>query len=172
MIVFLRRLWWCLLLLSLQVLLLDRFSLFGLVVPSVIMFLVLILDSDVSPFVRMLWGFGMGLIADIFVSTQGVQAASLTLLAYLQPNILRLFTTFDRRTKLVPGIVSMGFGPYLGYLFISSLLFTTVVVVLSTSVGSGLWHFLLRIMLGTGISTVLMLLVDVILRSKRRKSYR
>lgn len=172
MTVFLRRLCWCVSLLLLQVLLLDRFSLFHLVTPVIIMYFVLILDSDISPAQRMLWGFAMGLISDLFVNTPGVQAASLTLVAYLQPSILRLYASFDRRTKFEPGLALMDFGPYVLYLTTGALLFHVASVLLRVSAGTTFLNIVIRIAAGTLLSVVMMVLVELLMREKRRKSYR
>ena len=170
--VFLRRLCWCVSLLLLQILLLDRICLFHLVTPVVIMYFVLILDSDISPAQRMLWGFAMGLVSDLFVNTPGVQASSLTLLAYLQPSILRLYVTFDRRTKFEPGLALMDFGPYVLYLTTGALLFNCAAVLLRTSSSSPIMEIVLRIADGTVLSLILMVLIELLMREKRRKSYR
>ncbi len=144
---FLKRLGICILLMLLQIFLLDRVCLWGLVTPYLYIYLILIFDSDVKPVQRMLWGFLMGLLADVFTDTPGVQAAALTLLAYLQPYLLRLFVTFDRRTRLNPGMVSMGFGPCSLYYLGGSLVFNLARCLLSISPAVGFLLFCEEVLL-------------------------
>lgn len=172
MAVFLRRLWWCVALLLLQILLLDRVNLWGIVTPLAFFYPILIMDSDVSPASRMLWGFAIGLVADIFVNTPGVQAASLSLLAYAQPFILKLYISFDRRENINPGIASMTFGSYMLYVVTGSLLFNFLTTLFGTSTTLGLLSILLKIVLGTVMSSVIFMLIELTVRTKRRKSYR
>lgn len=168
---FLKRLLYSILLLLLQILLLDRFTLFGYVTPMVCLYLVLILDSNVSPAQRMLWGFCTGLVSDIFVNTPGVQAASLTLLAAVQPALLRMLFTFDRRNIINPGFMSLGAKSYLPYLIIGSLLFNLVACLLRLPTGTDMMTLLSSIGLGTSASFLGMILFELLFRVRRRKRY-
>ena len=169
---FLKRLGICMALMLLQIFLLDRICILGYVTPFIYIYLILILDSDVGPVQRMLWGFAMGLLADIFTDTPGVQAAALTLLAYVQPYILRLFVTFDRRTRLNPGMVSMGIGPCSLYYIAGSFVFNLVRGLLSISPAVGLLMFCAEVILCSLLTYLLMFVMEWLLRRRRRKHYR
>ena len=171
MAVFLKRLLVCLALLAVQILLLDRICLFHCVIPYIYFWFILLLDSDISPYQRMLWGFFMGLAADIFLNTPGVQAASLTLTAYVQPFLLKLFVTYEHKDRINPGAVTMSWGPYTLYLISSALVFHTAVTLLSLSViEPGI--LLLRILVGTALSVLMILLVEILTRRKQRRRFR
>lgn len=172
MSVFLKRLGICIALMLLQIFALDRICILGYVTPYIYIYLVLILDSDVGPARRMLWGFAMGLVADVFTDTPGVQAAALTLTAYLQPYMLRLFITFDRRTRLNPGIVSMGAGPCSLYFIAGSFVFNLARGLLSISPATGLLMFCVEVVICSLLSYILMFVTEWLLRRRRRKYYR
>ena len=159
-------------LMLLQIFLLDRICILGYVTPFIYIYLILILDSDVGPVQRMLWGFAMGLLADVFTDTPGVQAAALTLMAYLQPYILRLFVTFDRRTRLNPGMVSMGIGPCSLYYFSGSLVFNLARGLLSVSPAVGWLMFCEEVILCSLLTYLVMFLIELLLCRRRRKHYR
>lgn len=169
---FLRRLLYAVLLIAVQVLLLDRICLLGYSTPFLYILFVLILDSDVSPVQRMLWGFCMGLSVDVFMNTPGVQAASLTLLSYLQPSLLRLEVTFDRRDHINPGVVSMGWRAYSIYLIVGTLVFMTVCSLLGTLISAGPVAILVRILLSTVMTVLLMLAVELVFRKNQRRRFR
>lgn len=169
---FLKRLLYAISLLLLQILLLDRFPLFGYVTPMICLYLILILDSNVSPAQRMLWGFCMGIISDVFVNTPGVQAASLTLLAAVQPALLRMLFTFDRRDIINPGLMFLGAKVYLPYLIIGSLLFNLVACLLRIPAGTDIMTLLTSIGLGTSASFLCMILFELVFRVKRGKRHK
>lgn len=166
---FLKRLGICIALLLLQVFALNRISLFGLATPYVYIYLILILDSDVEPVGRMLWGFVMGLTADIFMNTPGVQAAALTLTAYLQPYILGLFVTLERGIRVNPGAVSLGAGRCSLYFIAVSFVFSLACGLLSISAGAGLLMFFEEVILCSLLSFIPMFVIELLLRGKKRK---
>lgn len=169
---FLKRLLSCLTLLLIQILLLNKICIMGSIIPFVYFMLVLILDSDVSPAQRMIWGFAMGFVVDIFMNTMGLQAATMTLLAYAQRDILRLFASFDRRDRLKPGIVSMGTRYFVFYLIVGSLVFNLVYYLFVTSLNDGWRYLLVEILLGTVMSVFMMLVIEYLFRRNIRRRLR
>lgn len=160
------------LLLLLQILLLDRLVLLGTVTPMIYILFILILDTDMSPVQRMVWGVCAGLANDVFMNTLGINAASMTLLAYLQPPMLRLFVTYERRDNINPGIVSMGLRGYVLYVSLGSLLFSTVYILLRTVALDSLLMLVLRILASAAISVVLILAVEFLFRKNQRRHFR
>ena len=167
-----KRLLWCVCLLAVQILLLNRISLLGCATPCIYIILVLLLDSNVSPSQRMLWGFCMGLVADIFTNTPGLQAASLTVLAYAEPALLKLFISVDRRAQINPGNVSMGWFPFVWYVLTGSLLFHSVKSILNMHVGNNWWFCLLGIVLSTVMTTLLISVIEILFRRNQRRRFR
>jgi len=106
----------------LQVLFLNRILLFGYVTPLFYLWFIVRFDSSMSRYSMLLWGFVTGLLIDVFTGTPGLNAASATLAAMLQPSMVKLFLAKERREVIVPGKSSMGAGPFAGYLFLMTLL--------------------------------------------------
>lgn len=123
---FLKRLGTMVGLVLLQVLFLNRISLFGYVTPLFYLWLIVRFDSSMSRYSMLLWGFIIGLSIDVFTGTPGLNAASATFAAMFQPAILKLFLAKDRREVIIPGRNSMSTGPFAGYLFLMTLLHHTV----------------------------------------------
>ncbi len=70
----------------------------------------------------LLWGFLMGLLVDIFSNTPGVAAASTTLVALIQPVLLRHMTPKDAVEDMVPNFHTLGKSNYFWFFFIVILI--------------------------------------------------
>ncbi len=105
----------------LQVLFLNRISLFGYVTPLFYLWFIVRFDSSMSRYSMLLWGFVTGLLIDVFTATPGLNATSSTLAAMIQPSVVKLFLAKERREVIIPGRNTMGTGPLAGYLFLMAL---------------------------------------------------
>lgn len=132
LITFLRRLGWFVLLVLVQALILNNISFFGYATPFLYVYLILAFDANMSRYSLLLWGFALGLAVDIFSNTPGMNAAATTLLAFMRPSLLRLFTPRDSAEDFSPGILSMGTSPFIRYLTFCLLFHQTALVLLLT----------------------------------------
>lgn len=144
----------------------------GCVTPYIYILIILLCDPNGSPAGRMLAGFCMGLAVDIFAGTPGAQAASLTLLAYIQPSILRLFMTYDRKDHITPGALSMGWGSFSLYAFVGTLLFVTVYTLFRITEVVDWMSVTIGVALSTLTSLVLMLFLEIQSFRKQRRRFR
>ena len=78
-----------------QVLVLNHVHLFGVAIPLLYVYFVLSFPRDYSRNGALVWSFLLGLSIDIFSNTPGVAAFSMTLVAVIQPYVLRLFIQRD-----------------------------------------------------------------------------
>lgn len=153
----------------LQVLFLNRICLFGYVTPLFYIWMIIRFDSSMKRYGILLWAFFLGLLIDIFSGTPGLNAASATLLAMLQPSIVKLFVPLDRHDVLVPCSASMGGRPFAGYLLLMTVLHHTVYFILR-SIPLGDWTVLvLKIVFSTLLTFVLMLVTESVTRSSGYK---
>lgn len=129
---FLRRLGWFVLLVLVQALILNNISFLGYATPFLYVYLILAFDANISRYSLLLWGFSLGLAVDIFSNTPGVNAAATTLLAFIRPSILRLFTPRDSAEDFSPSILSMGSSPFVRYLTFCLLFHQTALVLILT----------------------------------------
>lgn len=117
---FIHKIGWFIGLILLQVLILNNIHIAGYATPFLYIYFVLKQDSNISRNSLMLWAFFLGLFIDILSDTPGMNAIPVVLLAFLRPTFLRLFVprdTLDNNIK--PSITTMGFSPFLKYLFVS-----------------------------------------------------
>lgn len=106
----LRYILWFLGLILAQVLLFGQLE-FGLGLHIMVypLFLIL-LPFDTKPIVLMLMAFAMGILIDMFSNTFGLHASASVLIAYLRPELFRLFAPRDGYDILMkPSISDLGF---------------------------------------------------------------
>jgi len=78
-------------LILLQVLLLNRISVFGVATPVLYVYFLLKLPMGKNLFYVIISGFLMGLIIDIFLNTPGMNAAATTIVAACRKPVMNLF---------------------------------------------------------------------------------
>ncbi len=109
-----------------QVLVLNHIHLFGCATPLLCIYFPITLQRNYPRWASLLWGFFLGLLLDIFANTPGVAAASMTLMAFLQPYILDPFLPREAADDFKPTITSLGFGPYSVYAGLFCLMYALV----------------------------------------------
>ena len=166
---FIRRLFLLIGLVLLQVLFLNRISLFGYVTPLYYIWLIVRFDSSRKRSGILLWAFFLGLFIDLFSGTPGLNAASATFLAMLQPGIVKLFVALDRHDVLIPCSASMGGRQFAGYLLLMTVLHHTVYFILR-SIPLTDWPMLvLKIVFSTLLTFILMLVTEYVSSSSGSK---
>ena len=144
----------------LQVLILNRICLFGYVTPLFYIWMIIRFDSSMKRYSVLLWAFFLGLFIDLFSGTPGLNAASATLLAMLQPALVKLFVPLDRHDVVVPCSAVMGGRPFAGYLLLLTTIHHTVYFILR-SIPLGDWTVLvLKVVFSTLLTFVLMLVTE------------
>ena len=151
------------LLLLVQVLVLDQVHPWGYGVPLLCPLIVITLPLGTSRSEALLWGFGVGFIADIFAGTSGISSAALTFIAFLQPPLLELMAPRDSEEELRPSFSAMGRWNY--FQFIALLLLLHHLVYFALEGFS--YFFLTDIAISMGVSYVASLLLIVLVENVR-----
>ena len=86
-----KRLGWFAFFFIIQVMMLGHMHLFHCATPLFYVYFVLMFPRNHAKWAILVWSFALGLLIDIFLNTPGLAAASLTLLAAIQPYFLELF---------------------------------------------------------------------------------
>ena len=162
-VAFLKRLAWALLLLALQVLVLDQVHPWGYGAPLVCSLVVITLPLGTSRSEALLWGFGVGLVADIFAGTPGIGSAAMTLVGLVQPPLLELMAPRDSDEELHPSFSAMGRWNYLQFIALLLLLHHVVYFGLE-----GFSYFRLEdIAISMGVSYAASLLIILLIEKVR-----
>ncbi len=126
----LKRFGWFVAFVLAQALVLGRIHLFGVATPLFYVYFILQLPRNYPKWASLLWGFFMGLFVDVFLNTPGFAAASLTLIAALQPYYVELFASRDTAEDMVPSLSTLGLTRYIYFavplVFLFCLLFFTI----------------------------------------------
>ncbi len=111
------------LILFVQILVCNNMHIFGYASPLLLVYMTMKFHRGASRESMLIWGFAIGLIFDIFSNTMGKGMAVSTLLAMMQPFLLRLFSPSESVDMLVPSFKSMGLDRYLYYAFSNLFIF-------------------------------------------------
>ncbi len=107
-----------LLLLAAQVLIFNHIHFLDYATPLVYVCFLLYFPLNYSRSAILLWGFLMGFLVDIFSNTPGVAAASMTLVALIQPSLLRLMAPKDAVEDMMPTFRTMGYSNFVRFFLI------------------------------------------------------
>lgn len=100
----------------LQVLLMDKISLWGYVTPMIYIMFILSLPFQTPKWLLVVLGFITGIIEDLFTGMTGIHAASTTLIAFLRPLVMKLITNKSTiEEHLRPILYDMHFPWYIVY---------------------------------------------------------
>ncbi len=155
----LKRMGWALLLLAIQVLVLDQVHPWGYGAPLLCPLLVITLPLRTARSEALLWGFGIGFVADIFAGTAGISSAAMTLIAFIQPPLLEVMVPRDSEEELHPSFSTMGRWNYLQFIALLLLLHHTIFFALE---GFSYFHIKdIAISMGVSYAASLLLIILV-----------
>ena len=155
----LKRMGWALLLLAIQVLVLDQVHPWGYGAPLLCPLLVITLPLGTARSEALLWGFGIGFVADIFAGTAGISSAAMTLIAFIQPPLLEVMVPRDSEEELHPSFSTMGRWNYLQFIALLLLLPHTIFFALE---GFSYFHIKdIAISMGVSYAASLLLIILV-----------
>ena len=150
---------WALLLLAIQVLVLDQVHPWGYGAPLLCPLLVITLPLGTARSEALLWGFGIGFVADIFAGTAGISSAAMTLIAFIQTPLLEVMVPRDSEEELHPSFSTMGRLNYLQFIALLLLLHHTIFFALE---GFSYFHIKdIAISMGVSYAASLLLIILV-----------
>lgn len=154
-----------------QVFILDQVPpLHQLVTPYVYFLFILWLPFKMGRRLQMLLAFALGFTLDAFNNTYGMHSAACVLIAYLRPFLINLLISQEGAESNYnePSIQSMGFTPYLTYVTILTFIHHTFLFFLQALQTGGYFYFLLKSLISTVISLLLILLIELLFVRKQR----
>jgi len=155
-----------LIILVVQIFLLNNVHLFGYITPLLLGYMILPFNKGAERIELLLWGFATGLLFDMFSNTAGMGAASLTLLAMMQPSLINLFTPRDAAEDFTPGFKVMGFWKYLTYCLIGMFVVHATFYALDAFTTANWQLTLSAIAIGTLIATMFCIIAELITKTK------
>ena len=148
----------------------NYIHLFGYATPLPYVYLLMLFPLNSSRWSILLWGFVCGLLCDFVSMTPGLGAASMTLVAFVQPLLLRAMAPKDALEDMQASYHTLGFWGYVRYAGILTLLFAiTYFLLLSLS----FFHaadFAIAFASSWALTLVICLAIESV-RSSRRKEH-
>ena len=161
---FIRQLFGLLLLLAVQVMVFNHIHICGYATPLICVYFILILPLGAARWAKLLWGFGIGLVFDMFANTPGMMAATLTFVAMLQPHMLTLIAGVDKDDSddenTAPSMARLGTLPFMRYITVGVLLQCIVFYLLETFSFFSITDMLINIVGSTVLSTLIIWIIE------------
>lgn len=157
------------LLLLLQVFVLNKIQVGQMVSLYIYMLFILLLPFNLPRPGLMVLGLLTGLSLDMFMNTMGEHAAACVFIAYLRPFIINILSPQGgfETTQKSPSMSSMGSTQFFVYAAILVFLHHVVYFSLGVFNMANPLYLLLKIVLGTAASLVLILLYELLFYSKK-----
>lgn len=137
-------------------------------IPYIYYLFILWLPFSVSRIWLLIIGFFTGLILDYFTMTPGLHAAACTLIAYIRPALISILTPKDASefNYKEPSPKAMQWTPYAVYVFVLTLLHHGYMVFLEWLDIGGFLNFIIKVMVTTAISLLLIFTVELLFPRK------
>jgi rod shape-determining protein MreD len=141
-----------------------------LVTPYIYFLFILWLPFKMGRRTVMILALALGFSLDCFTKTYGLHAASCVLIAYLRPFLINLLISQEGAESNYnePSIKSMGFATYFTYVVILTLLHHSFLFFLEALQTGGYLYFILKTLLSSAISLLLILLTELLFVRKQR----
>ncbi len=147
-----------------QALVFNHIRLFDCATPLLYVYFALIFPRNYPRWAILLWCFFLGLSIDIFSNTPGLAAASLTLIALLQPYAIELFLPHDAAENQEASAASLGFTKFHTMCAIHVFLYCLVYFSLEAFSFFNLLQWLLNIVGSALLTMVLIMAVEAVRR--------
>ena len=147
------------LLVLIQILVLNNVHLFGYATPFLYIYLILMMNIDVSRSALLLWAFALGLCIDIFTNTLGMNAMATVFLAFVRPYIVNAYLPRDAFESLEPSFHTLGVANYIKYITLCVLIHHTLLLMVEYFTFVGIVQTLLRIVFSSLLTIVLILAI-------------
>lgn len=122
---------------------------------------ILLLPFEVSKIALLFLGFMAGIIIDVFYNTLGMHAASMTLVAFLRPSIIKLLTPqrgYDERMILT--LKSMGTAWFISYIGILTFIHHLLLFFLEASDFGLLLPTIIKVLASTIFTSLVILILQ------------
>lgn len=118
----------------------------------------------------MILAFLLGFVLDCFTKTYGLHAAPCVLIAYFRPFLINVLISQEGAESNYnePSIKSMGFTPYFTYISILTLAHNSLLFFLQTLQTGGYFYFIIKTLLSTALSLLLIFLTELLFVRKQR----
>lgn len=149
------------LLITIQVLILNKVQFSNYINPYLYILCIMMLPFNMPRWTLLFIGFGLGFTIDIFTDTSGMHASATTFMAFCRPYILNSVLSKDKlETEHSPNMTAFGFSWFLSYAIIMTLLHHSFLFIIEIFNFKELGLTFSKIILST-FFTVLMIFISI-----------
>ncbi len=157
-------------LILLQVLILNNIQLIGYVNPFVYVLFIMMLPLALPGWLLLLIGFLTGYTVDLFMSTNGLHAASTVLMAFARPYVIQLATGVkEPETVSEPGLSQMGIRWWFSFSLSLVVVHHFALFLLESFSFSQLGYTILRMLLSVAASEIIILMLSYFFMMRPKK---
>ena len=160
------------LLLLIQIIILNEIPpIHQFITPYLYFIFILWLPFGTSRIATTLLGFVIGYTLDMFTNTPGLHAAAASLIGYIRPTILNILLAQEVSEELSkePSIGTMGWGPFMIYLFSITFIHHFYLVLLEWLQFGDFGYFIGKVFFTSIMSMLLILLAELLLNRRKLK---
>ena len=141
------------------------------ITPYLYFIFILWLPFGTSRIATTLLGFAIGYSLDMFTNTPGLHAAAASLIGYLRPTILNILLAQEVSEELSkePSIGTMGWGPFMIYIFSITFIHHFYLVLLEWLQFGDFGYFIGKVFFTSIMSMLLILLAELLLNRRKLK---
>ena len=148
-------------LLAAQAVVFNNLVLFGVAVPMVFIYAIITLPVTLSTNWSITIGFFIGLLADVFADTYGVNAVSCTMLAFIRKTVFHLYVQRDEDLGgQCPDMHTMGVPAFMKYAATMVLIYCTAECIIEAFGVYNILRLLVRIVSSTVYTLLIIYALD------------
>lgn len=156
--------------LLLQTIVLDPIQLGRFITPVLYVLFIMVLPSNIKPWLLLVLAFVSGIIADFFSDTGGIHAICMLTIGFLRVYLLPLFMSKDNIEKgTEPNLFTMGYRLFALYALSLSLIYLLLFTFLDVASLNGFFYTLTTIVASTIITVFLIFIIQLLLYRIRPK---
>ena len=151
----------------LQVLIFNNILIFRMISPFFYILFILLLPFYTPRALLLFLSFALGLTVDIFTNTPGVHASACLLTGFIRPGVLQLISSHETvESAAAPRIENMGFQWFVGYASFLVIIHHLFLFFIEAFTFEGFLITLLRVILSSVLSVVLIVLSQFLIFRK------
>lgn len=143
-----------------QALVLNHVHLFGVATPLLYVYFAISFKRGTPKWAMLVWSFLLGLGIDVFSNTPGLAAASMTLVAAVQPYLLELFVQRGDDDEVLPSIRMFGLSKFTLFALILTFVYCFVFFTLESFTFFNWLQWLLSMSTSVLLTLLLVLVID------------
>lgn len=145
-----------------QILFMNHLSFYGFLTPYIYVMFILLLPLETKGWALLLFSFLIGITIDLFSGTLGLHASASVFTAFIRPLFIKLEQKPEHGSATQPSYAEMGARWFIPYSFLLILIHHAFLNFMETFTFSGILHTLLRIIISSVVTFIIILSIEYI----------